>query len=250
MSLRGDSGAIFERLKPPDGVRLWRYMNFTKYVAMLDSGGLYFARADKFADPFEGSLSPINVKLREAIPISDSAQAELSANVSRTYREMRRWMYINCWHESDYESAAMWSQYAGQRGAIAIETTAKNLREQLPEDVLLSRVAYHDYDASAIPEGNLFFPFLHKRKSFEHEHEVRAIRWKVPPVPAETAINFGADNPEEGVTVPVALASLIVFVHVSPSAPAWTLELVSNVTKRYGFSFPVTRSALDSAPVY
>ena len=248
MSLRGDSGAIFQRLKPPDDVRLWRYMDFTKYAAMLDSSSLYFARADKFGDPFEGSLSPINVKLRETIPLADKVSGE--RNMSRTYREMRRWMYINCWHESDYESAAMWNQYARERGAIAIETTAKRLSEQLPEDVLLSRIAYHDYDASAIPEGNLFFPFLHKRKSFEHEHEVRAIRWKVPPVPNQAALNFAAENPEEGMAVRVSLPALIVSVHVSPSAPTWTLDLVGRVTEKYGFAFPVTRSTLDCAPVY
>jgi hypothetical protein len=218
-------------------------MDFTKYVAMLDSSSLYFARADRFGDPFEGSLSPINVKLREQIPPADKIS-------SQTYREMRRWMYINCWHESDFESAAMWNQYARERGAIAIETTAKRLRELLPEDVLLSRIAYHDYDALAIPEGNLFFPFLHKRKSFEHEHEVRAIRWKVPPSPNEAALNFAAENPEEGMAVHVSLPSLIVSVHVSPSAPTWTLDLVTRVTERYGFAFPVTRSALDCAPVY
>jgi hypothetical protein len=38
----------------PDTV-LWRYMDFARLVAVLDSGTLHFARADQFSDPFEGA---------------------------------------------------------------------------------------------------------------------------------------------------------------------------------------------------
>ena len=36
---------------------VWRYMDFTKYAAMLESSSLYFARIDKLGDPFEGSMT-------------------------------------------------------------------------------------------------------------------------------------------------------------------------------------------------
>jgi hypothetical protein len=39
-------------------------MDFTKYVSMLDSGSLFFARADLLGDPFEGSSSRANIALR------------------------------------------------------------------------------------------------------------------------------------------------------------------------------------------
>ncbi|MEH6519706.1 hypothetical protein [Sulfitobacter sp.] len=32
---------------------IWRYMDFSKFVAMLQQGGLYFTRASDFSDPFE-----------------------------------------------------------------------------------------------------------------------------------------------------------------------------------------------------
>ncbi len=38
-----------------DSQPLWRYMDFAKFVAMLFQNGLYFARADKLEDPFEGA---------------------------------------------------------------------------------------------------------------------------------------------------------------------------------------------------
>ena len=34
---------------------------------------------------------------------------------------------------------------------------------------------YVDYDATFIPEGNLFFPYMHKRLSFEFEREYRLL---------------------------------------------------------------------------
>ena len=44
---------VFEQ--PSDvNVRVWRYLDFTKLVSLVDSRRLYFTRADKFEDPFEG----------------------------------------------------------------------------------------------------------------------------------------------------------------------------------------------------
>ena len=37
-----------------EGIKVWRYMDFTKFVLLIDSRRLYFTRADKFDDPFEG----------------------------------------------------------------------------------------------------------------------------------------------------------------------------------------------------
>lgn len=43
----------------PD-IKLWRYIDFTKLVSLLSREQLFFSRADKFADPFEGSASTVN----------------------------------------------------------------------------------------------------------------------------------------------------------------------------------------------
>ena len=41
---------------PSSDAILWRYMDFTKYVSLLEKRALFFARADKLEDPFEGYL--------------------------------------------------------------------------------------------------------------------------------------------------------------------------------------------------
>ena len=39
----------------PDSL-VWRFMDLTKYLWTLSTGALYFARADRFKDPYEGQL--------------------------------------------------------------------------------------------------------------------------------------------------------------------------------------------------
>ncbi len=39
---------------PSDDTKIWRYMDFTKFVNLLDTKSLFFVRSDKFDDPFEG----------------------------------------------------------------------------------------------------------------------------------------------------------------------------------------------------
>ena len=45
-------------------IPIWRYMDFTKYVAMLESRALFFGRADLLGDAFEGSISKTTITLR------------------------------------------------------------------------------------------------------------------------------------------------------------------------------------------
>ena len=44
---------------PDDWDTLWRYMNFEKFVNILATEFLFFTRADKFDDPFEGFTPPL-----------------------------------------------------------------------------------------------------------------------------------------------------------------------------------------------
>jgi hypothetical protein len=46
----------------PLGAMIWLYMDFTKYVSMLEHGGLYLRRSDLLGDPFEGSVSQLNLQ--------------------------------------------------------------------------------------------------------------------------------------------------------------------------------------------
>ena len=45
-----------------ENTTIWRYMDFTKFVSLLDKKKLFLCRADKLEDSFEGSLPLDNVE--------------------------------------------------------------------------------------------------------------------------------------------------------------------------------------------
>jgi hypothetical protein len=47
--------------------------------------------------------------------------------------------------------------------------------------VSVGKVKYLDYEHEMFPDGNTLMPFLHKRLSFEHEHELRAVVQPITP---------------------------------------------------------------------
>src|SRR5215470_12532868 len=153
---------------------VWRYMDFTKFVAMLEAKALYFARADRLGDSFEGSYSRANMIGRPEV-YKDKIPEEGLREIARIFSWMPKWTFISSWHLNERESAAMWKLYTRTDESIAIESTFAALRDCLPNNVFLGLVKDIDYETEWVPEGNFFYPFLHKRKSFEHEREVRAI---------------------------------------------------------------------------
>jgi hypothetical protein len=43
--------------------RIWRYLTFAKYIDLVEREEIFFARADRLGDPFEGTLSKANVAI-------------------------------------------------------------------------------------------------------------------------------------------------------------------------------------------
>ncbi len=54
-------------IKHKKTTKIWRYLSFTKFVSLLATKSLFFSRADKLNDKFEGSFSDFNVKLRPTL---------------------------------------------------------------------------------------------------------------------------------------------------------------------------------------
>jgi len=230
--------------------RTWRYMDFTKYVSILETSSLYFTRADRLGDPYEGSYSKATVQLRpmryRRLPSPESV-VEKIADFSKWVRE---WTYINCWHMNNYESAAMWKLYAKSNEAIAIQTTYQQLANNLQDHVLIGVVKYLDYDNDILPDSDSLSAFLHKRQSFAHEREIRCIIQDLESPADRDAIYIGTSNTEYGRLVEVKLSALIENVFVAPTSPPWFHALVSGVTEKYGGAWSVRRSSLDGTPVY
>jgi hypothetical protein len=179
-------------------IKIWRYMDFTKFVSMLERQGLFFSRADKLGDPFEGSVPRTQVGypyaglMKHDPNMKGDELKKAVRDFSKAMEAQRKWTAINCWHMNDHESAAMWRLYAKTDEAISICSTFNKLRESPDEKCYLGVVKYIDYDKEWLPDGNLLYPFVHKRLSFAHERELRAVIHgdsKAVPVPEANDVN-------------------------------------------------------------
>jgi len=238
-----------------EDMKVWRYMDFTKFVSLIESYCLYFTRVDKFDDPFEGSWPKINVTSRKIIPENLPSDGhknffDMMQKIGELHKQWPRFNAINCWHINNYESAAMWKLYLKSDEGIAIQSTYSKLKKSLidRETVYLGKVIYLDYDTDSIDERNLLGPFVHKRRSFAHEQEIRALVTKWPIF--NTSIDFKQNTIEHGLKIKVDLETLVEKVFVAPGAPVWFADLIKSIIVQYGFSFEVVHSKLNENPVY
>lgn len=223
-------------------------MDFTKYVSILDSQALFFARSDFLGDPYEGATSHANGNLRPQIYRRMGIPEDQIPTHMQHSESARRQMYLNCWHMNMHESAGMWKLYSSTNEAVAIQSTYRRLHLALPDESYLGVVSYIDYETDWLPEGNIYWPFIHKRKSFQHEQELRAVIWKCPdPAKGETDEVL---NSRSGIEIKVAIDYVIENLYISPTAPDWFTNLVVSVTRKYGYEFEVNQSILAKSPVY
>ncbi|RKU14250.1 hypothetical protein C6502_01270 [Candidatus Poribacteria bacterium] len=225
---------------PPDDTVLWRYMDFTKFISLLDTSCLFLARTDTLGDPFEGALTDADMGLL------DSYYSELDQKTwIRVAKAMRRNALISCWCENSSESDAMWRLYSRKKNGIAIKTVFSSFKESMTDEryIHVGRIKYIDYENDFAGTGNVFKPFLCKRRAFEHEQEVRAVHIHMPDGP------YAAFS-DAGMCYQVDLSLLIQEVIVAPCADDWFLELVKSVVARYKLEAPVNKSEMDRLPAW
>lgn len=240
------------RGKPTKGdAKIWRYMDFTIFISLLDKKALFFPRADNLGDPFEGSFPRINVQKRKGVFTTLIETKDLST-LSDFYKLFVKLTVINSWHINDHESDAMWKLYLKGNEGIAVQSTVGRLRNSLnnyKQDVIhIGKVAYIDYDDERIPDDTLS-PYFHKRRSFEHEKEYRAViqRWKKK---GNGAIDFSKSPFQDGIYVSIDLDKLVENVYLSPTCPTWQKDLAQSILNKYGLNRKIKQSKLTEKPQY
>ena len=214
-------------------------MDFTKFVSLLDKEALFFCRPDLLGDPFEGALSA-------ATPATVSPDVKAGAVDIHTVdlQKAIRLARVNCWHMGEFESAAMWRLYAREQDGIAIKVVFSDFKSSLvgDQDVYAGVIQYRDYRTSAIPHGNLFLPLIHKRISFQHEREIRAL--------CLSKFAQEAQGEPNGCYCRVDLSKLVGEIVVAPFAEDWFVDLVRSLAHRYGLGDRVRRSTLSDTPTF
>ncbi len=244
-----------------NGQKLWRYMDFAKFTALLAQRGLYFPRADTFEDAFEGAAGLISRRgdwdrfylnfFREAVrtvPGSDAGilmsdeliekdARRLLGDLSRAALEARTRL-VSCWHANDGESEALWRLYSPPNTiGVAVQTTVDALWNVLADHPsgVVGRIHYLNYSQTfASLNDRIFF----KRKSLGHESEVRAV------------LPNNRETPIRGQLVACDLKNLIFRVVVSPFSPNWFSDVLRETIARYGYDLPVQTSELLEQPFF
>lgn len=249
---------VFDSQPDPQSI-VWRYFDFPKFTALLARRALYFSRADLLGDPLEGSFTKAlemeRNRLRARPP--EGQTAEELESVFDQWRRIgqigTKSIYVNCWHEGDHESMAMWKGYGGGPYGVAIRSTFGRLDEAMPvkcatgsgeQSVFLGRVRYIDYSSETdhIAVGNMYAPFMYKAVAYGHEREVRAVLADIPAGMSGT--------PAAGHLVTLDVSRLGEKVIVSPLSPAWFEDLVRATCKQFGLDLPIVKSVVSMAPIY
>ncbi len=243
--------------QPKDkNAKIWRYMDFTKFVSLLSTSSLFLARADTFEDPFEGRYLGVSLETYDDEKPRPLAEQKFIRSWNTT---LQKFTAISCWHVSEYESAAMWKLYLKSDEGIAIQSTYRKLFEAIRTDTVLSlgEVEYIDHIQVRMKGDIAMQSFFHKRRSFEHEkelrllHQILPINWPVDYKPNSNGLliggvsNLDKESPfDGGIAIPIEVNHLVEQIYISPTAQSWFKEVVKNVTAQYKYNFQIVQSSL------
>jgi hypothetical protein len=145
----------------------------------------------------------------------------------------------------------MWRLYLQGNEGIALQSTFGRLRDSFEKEkehkIYIGEVKYIDFENELMSHEGYHYAFLFKRKSFEHERELRAIIQSIPrKTRGKDKGNFNFDKPlcQEGISVKVDLNLLIDKIYLPPTCHEWQIKLMRSIIKRYSFDKEVEKSSL------
>lgn len=223
---------------------LWRYTDLPKFLSVLTKKALYLSRGDLLGDAFEGSV-PLRYHRQFLSVIVREMQAQEADSMPGRVRQedtaaIERWVaekfrahrlaflcseYFSCWRQG-CESEAMWRLYCGPHEGVAMVTTFGKLKDSLTDPAArLGAVRYVDYSRDTLPSYNWLEPITHKRIAFQHEQEVRVVRWRKK----EVGGHLGPPGREMSWDIEKVLDHIV----ISPYAPEWHLDVVHEVLAKF-----------------
>jgi len=231
--------------------KIIRYMSLPKFVSFLKDG-LFVPKSTSFVDKWEGMIQLSKIK------------QEKQENYKEFCNIVRPWIYVSCWHKSEYESYAMWKIYGGFTEAVAIETTTNKLKDAYLKShpstlAYLDEVRYINPDIEnevSLPsgivkinkksnqiKGHLYFPILLlqflKHIGYVFEKEVRLVC-------LDKGFDKDKKNKKQGIIIDhSSVMDFLESVLIFPESPPWFKNIVSDLLKKYGYDIPIKESTLS-----
>lgn len=213
-----------------DRVPIWRFMKMQTFTRFIESGSLYFCRADLLGDENEGL--PVEDYVRRVL--ASLGPGHTFEYTWETLKQERQGSFISCWTLD--ESLHMWEKFAPQ--GVAIKSSCGLLKAAL--DAILARTMVGQVRYSLNHEGFNILRFVTtKRPEFFREKEVRAFVWDLEKSPRNP---YPHDMPD-GLPYAVDVIALVQTVILSPHAPPTVLDEIQELLQKHGYgSIPVVRS--------
>lgn len=230
---------------PPMETKIWRYMDFVKFVNLIGSKKLFLCRADLLGDPEEGRMPEafhkalenpnsvyINPELKDLFDTPEAKKEFIKSSFGAIFDLIKKEMYISCWHMNEHESKAMWDGFVPGGTGIAIQSTVSNVIDAISgnkETLYIGKVEYTDNENFG-PEGpSPFIRYVKKGMQYDHEKEVRIL-----------CVGMGdEDKYGGGIRINVDINKLISEIYLPSNTNEWVFETVKNLLSVYELKKPI-----------
>lgn len=162
---------------PPLKTRLWKYGDYHKFSQLFLEKTLYFRRADKLPDIFEGRFTAANQKRRSDMfgPAFEDLGLGNDASILDIQESHRVWTFLNCWHKNEKENPRMWREYTKTSESIVLITNLESLACATYGKCRGAEVHYVG-ENKPLPELHSLAALVHKRKVLYYfENEFRLL---------------------------------------------------------------------------
>lgn len=175
-------------------MELYRIISLEAFIDLLHHKRERYVRPSTWEDVFEGYLfSKIYDPIERRKIVEDIYYTICPRNYQATIENMLRlehskwFVYGQCW-STEAESDAMWRIYSYGKHSIQIQTTKAKI-EHLFDDTenikhIIEPIKYDIDPADDLTQKqiqqlkstlSIYEPYLHKRKAFSHENEIRVL---------------------------------------------------------------------------
>ncbi len=191
-----------------DDALLWRYLDLPKFLHLIQTGKIHFARLKDFDDPYEGYPS-----IMKYLALQQGADRQKT--ISRL-SVMPNSVFVGFVHYLDFFDP-------------------REYVDRLDEFV----------DNYETVESHHLRPVLYKRQEFSHEEEVRAFSTDFL---LEQESDKRVAMAHNGWTLEIDPIQLIDSIYIQPKASPLLVENVELVVAKYGYRIPIMLSDLDKKP--
>ena len=252
---------------------LWKYLDFFKFLYLIQKNKIYFSRLDQFDDPFDGlneriifdkyviDQTPSYEKLNPAFTHEQKLQIVFGAEQNLRYiKEIASitqiTQFASCWFLSKRESRAMWDIYCDTNSVSIrfpainfidlIKVEAQKLINSNFDHMLIGNVTYQELyppkdpnDPDYNERNRNLFPVTTKDSSYSHEKEFRFVVNRIKP--DFEIIGFELDIPK--------LSTLDFHIIAHPKMEEWKFKLLHTLLENYGLHTRLTKSSIPTAKI-